>query len=257
MPTTTLSPFTDIPISPLLAALPKADLHLHQEERPRLDRIVARQRGRQPFDWRGWLPELMSETPAGMARLGGMFGPDASLALDGVAGDDPALVIAKIADLLEEGAADGATLIEVRCGPSEGGIVHPEFMALFREAERRVQARYPRLHAEAISFVLVTDDPARRGLWEQSFDASLRAAREGLAGIDFRVDPYHIEAGPEQWAVAYDWAARAVAAGLGVTVHVAEFSTANLAAALRVPGVSRLGHAVYAAASALAGRCGP
>jgi len=30
-------------------------------------------------------------------------------------------------------------------------------------------------------------------------------------------------------------------------VHAGEFSTANLAAALRVPGASRIGHAVYAA----------
>ena len=177
MPTTTLSPFTDIPVPLLVAALPKADLHLHQEERPRLDRIVARELGRRAFDWQGWLPELITETPAGMARLRALFAPDGALPLDDIAADDPELVIAKFADLLEEGAADGATLIEVRCGASAGGIGHPEFMALFREAERRVQARYPRLRAEAISFVLVSDDTAQHGLWEHCFEVSLRAAR--------------------------------------------------------------------------------
>src|SRR5262245_2320994 len=152
MPTTILSPLADYPVSPLLAALPKADLHLHQEELPRLDRIVARRQGRPAFDWRGWLPQLMAETPPGIERLRAFSTPDAALPLDGIAADDPELIVAKIVDLLEEGAADGATLIEVRCGPSPGGIVYPDFMALFREAERRVQARYPRLLAEAIGF---------------------------------------------------------------------------------------------------------
>lgn len=46
--------------------------------------------------------------------------------------------------------------------------------------------------------------------------------------------------------MAARWAERA-AAGLGITVHVGEFSPANLAAALRLPGLGRLGHAVHAA----------
>ena len=47
------------------------------------------------------------------------------------------------------------------------------------------------------------------------------------------------------WAVAYGWAERAARAGLGVTIHVGEFAAANCAAALRVPGLRRLGHAVH------------
>lgn len=61
------------------------------------------------------------------------------------------------------------------------------------------------------------------------------------------VFPYHTEAEPDLWAGVYRWAARAVDAGLGITVHSGEFSTANVAAALRVPGIQRLGHAVHAA----------
>jgi adenosine deaminase len=34
---------------------------------------------------------------------------------------------------------------------------------------------------------------------------------------------------------------------LGIAAHAGEFSTANLAAALRVPGLTRIGHATYAA----------
>jgi adenosine deaminase len=72
-------------------------------------------------------------------------------------------------------------------------------------------------------------------------------ASDGLAGIDFLIGPYDTEADPFLWETAYHWAERAAAVGLGITVHAGEFSTANLAAALRVPGISRLGHAVHAA----------
>lgn len=41
-------------------------------------------------------------------------------------------------------------------------------------------------------------------------------------------------------------AERVAQAGLGITVHVGEFSPANLRAALHIPGLKRLGHAVYA-----------
>jgi adenosine deaminase len=45
----------------------------------------------------------------------------------------------------------------------------------------------------------------------------------------------------------YRVAERAAACGLGVTAHAGEFSAANIIAALRTPGLTRLGHAVYAA----------
>jgi adenosine deaminase len=51
----------------------------------------------------------------------------------------------------------------------------------------------------------------------------------------------------------FDWeragriAARASDAGLGVTTHAGEFSPANIASALAIPGLTRLGHAVHAA----------
>ncbi len=165
-------------------------------------------------------------------------------------GDDPEDIIAKVADLLEEGAADGAVLVEVRFGAAGLALMRPDFMALFREAERRVQGRYPRLRAEAIGYLGLVSDPARLPATERQLDACLRLARDGLGGVDFRVDPYDTEADPALWATAYRWAGRAGDAGLGITVHAGEFSTANLAAALRVPGVTRIGHAVYAAADA-------
>ena len=42
-------------IDPLIVSLPKAELHLHQEDRARLDHVVARQAGRPLYDWRGWV----------------------------------------------------------------------------------------------------------------------------------------------------------------------------------------------------------
>ncbi|MHC5828849.1 MAG: hypothetical protein ACYT04_76330, partial [Nostoc sp.] len=45
---------------------------------------------------------------------------------------------------------------------------------------------------------------------------------------------------------AYHIAERAAAVGLSITAHAGEFSTANIAAALRVPGLTRIGHATQA-----------
>lgn len=226
----------EVAAAPWVAALPKVDLHLHQEQVPWLDRVLAEREGRAAYDWRGWARRLMAETPPGMPRLArlGEVRP-VPVELD----DDPELFVARIAALLEEEARDGAILVEVRCG--QESPLRPEFMALFREAERRVQARYPCLRAEVIVPLLLWFEPERL---ERVLAACLRLAREGLAGIDLLYRPYDTEA---EWSVARGVAERAVAAGLGVTAHAGEFSTANIAAAARLPGLTRLGHAVYAA----------
>jgi hypothetical protein len=41
-----IQPLADTPISTAISSLPKADLHVHQEEVARLDRVVARRQGR-------------------------------------------------------------------------------------------------------------------------------------------------------------------------------------------------------------------
>jgi adenosine deaminase len=66
-----------------------------------------------------------------------------------------------------------------------------------------------------------------------------------LRGIDLLYEPYDSEA---DWTAAYRIAERATAAGLGITAHAGEISTANIAAALRTPGLTRIGHATHAAA---------
>jgi adenosine deaminase len=233
----TLAPLDEIGIDPWIAALPKADLHVHQEQSPRLDRVLARGQGRPPYDWRGWAERLMAENAPGAARLQhiGVILPDT---LEADAAD--ATFIARVADLLEEAAADQAVLVEVRFGNDT--ILRPAFMELFREAERHVQMRYPQLRAEAIATLLLWHEPERL---ERIVAGCLRAANEGLRGIDLLYQPYDTEA---DWTRAYRITERAAAAGLGITAHAGEISTANIAAALRAPGLTRIGHATHAAA---------
>jgi adenosine deaminase len=242
----TVQSLVEIPIDPLIASLPKADLHLHQEDLARFERIVARRQGRLSHNWRESARRLMAETPPGESRLAGMYGPDAGLDFGGILADDPEYMIAKITDALEEGAADGAILVEIRFGLGSIALRRPDFMGLFREAERQAQSRYPQLCAEAIGFLSLVNDREYLQLTEQQLETCLRLAGEGLAGVDFRINPYDTEADPALWAIAYRMAERAVDAGLGITVHAGEFSAANLAAALQTPGLRRLGHAVYA-----------
>jgi adenosine deaminase len=240
MTTLALSPLADIPIPDWVAALPKADLHVHAEGEARLERVLARERGTQPVDRRRWVAHLLTNVPPGMPRLLAL-GDDRHFdratvdALDAV----PEYFIARIADLLEEGARDGAVLIEVTFGAAT--ILVPDFMALFREAERRVEARFPWLRAEAI---IAGTRPASDMWRDVQLPACLAAAREGLAGIHILPDPYD---GEMDWTPVYAWAERAADAGLGIAAHAGEFSTANIAAALGTPGLTRVGHAAYAA----------
>jgi adenosine deaminase len=188
----------------------------------------------------------MAERPPGLDRLGGVYEPDDELDLTGVQRSHPDTFVARVADVLSEAAADGAVLAQVRFGPTDAPP-WPELMPLFREAERRVRTRFPTFRAEAIGYVLMATEPARLQQAEDRLEAILAASALGLAGVDFSTDPYDTEANSALWAVISRWAERAAAAGLGITVHAGEFSPANLAAALRVPGLGRLGHAVHAA----------
>ncbi len=238
-------PLARLDVGPQIAALPKADLHLHQETRARQERIAARRAGRVPYDWRRWARRVWDEVPAGMPRLEAIFEPDSTLDLGPESLNRPDGIVGRLADTLEEAAADGAVLVEVRFGPNVAASP-PELMALFRVAEGRVRELYPRLRAQAIAYVLVTEDPTQQNAAERRVEACLEAAGEGLGGVDFSTRPYDVEAAPSLWATIYRLAERVSQAGLGVTVHVGEFSPANLRAALHVPGLKRLGHAVYA-----------
>lgn len=242
-----IQPLVDIPIPALIKALPKTDLHIHQEEVARLERVVACRQGRPPHDWRESAQRLMAKTSAGKNRLLDMYAPDSHLDLSGEPADDPEYIIATMTNALEEGATNGAMLLELRFGAGGLALTRPDFMTLFREAERRIQMRYPHFCAEAIGYLRLINDPAQLLTVERQLERCLQLADKGLAGLDLITAPYDTEANPALWAIAYDWAERAADAGLGITIHAGEFSTANLAAALKTPGLQRVGHAVYAA----------
>lgn len=245
-PRAPLGPLAEIAISPEVAALPKADLHLHQEVFPRLERIIARREGRAPYDWRAWARHVMEDVTPGRARLAAIYQPDEALGVDRSIDRDPELFVARIADVLEEAAADGTVYAEVRFG-ADRLVALPDFMALFRQAERRVQERYPHLRAEALGHLSLWDDLERLHAEGQKLEACLRAARDGFGGVDLLVNPYDATDDPALWHVAYDWAERAAAEGLGVTVHAGEFGTASVAAALQTPGLRRVGHGTHIA----------
>ncbi len=216
--------------------IPKADLHMHAETRARLDRLVSRRIDKAPQDWTEELKRL-ADLPPGMVRLEQYFavlsGNDQLDALH----LDNGVFKEWLEDLLLEVAAQGVVLVEVRFNAKWGP--RPGFMSLFREAESRVRDSYPSFFAEALVTGLWPTRPGAPG----AFQDCLRAADEGLAGIDFISIPYDREA---DWAEASRWASQALDAGLGITVHAGEVSAANIEAALRLPGVARLGHAVFA-----------
>jgi len=64
-----LEPLAELPMPPHIATLPKADIHIHQEWSPRLDEVLARQEGREPYKWRAWATSLMQTVSPGAARL--------------------------------------------------------------------------------------------------------------------------------------------------------------------------------------------
>ena len=82
--------------------MPKADLHLHQEVLPRLDRIVARQTGREQYDWRIHLPPVTDRTPPGFGRVGAMSALDRELEVDPVLADDPETFVLMMVDILKD-----------------------------------------------------------------------------------------------------------------------------------------------------------
>ncbi|MFY7070166.1 hypothetical protein ACOQFV_30280 [Nocardiopsis changdeensis] len=221
-----------------LALLPKADLHVHQEATRYLDLVLAEREGREPYDWAAWRRRLAAEVPPGRERLLriGSTQP-VPLALDA----DDELFVARFAALMRDHAAAGACYVEVRCG---GDVVTRDgFMSLFRRAERQVRAEYPRLRAEALAILVHgARDPRQTAAFAEG---CVRAADEGLAGVDFLYTPYDTEA---DWTPMYRLAERFAEAGLGITAHAGEVSTANIAAAAAMPGLTRIGHGVHAAA---------
>ncbi len=218
-----------------VAALPKIDLHIHSETAARIERLVARREGREPYDWERW-SETLTTLPPGEPRLKRMNGELDKDRWEALAAE-PEIFVARFEDAMLEAAREGAVYMEIRGG--WGTPVRPDFMKLFREAERRVRNLYPDFFAEAIACTWPKGDLA-----EAVFDSCLAAREDGLAGVDFLPDPYVEEA---DWTRAHEWEAEFSAAGLGITAHVGEMSLANVESALDTPGLTRLGHGIQVA----------
>ena len=212
---------------------------MHAETRARLDRLVSRRNGEAPHNWAEELRRL-ADLPHGMVRLEQVFSvlssPLDNERLDTL-NSNGEIFVEWLTEALEEAAVDGAVLTEVRFGAKWG--MRPGFMSLFREAESRVRDSHPTFFAEALVTGLWPTRPGALGVFEDS----VRAVDEGLGGIDFIPIPYDEEA---DWTEANRWASKAADAGLGITVHVGEVSPANIEAGLGLPGVKRLGHALFA-----------
>ena len=236
MMTPLLEPFAEIPIHPHIAALPKADIHIHQEWSPRLDRVLAKKEGREPYNWREWAASLMKTEPPGQARLRHISSHfPASLEADA----HPQNFVARVVNMLEEAAADGAVLVETRFGRDMAE--RPDCLTLFREAERQVQEQYPRFRAAAIPLVHLEWEAEKV---ERMVQTCIEWAGNKLTyGVDVFNHSYDTEA---DWSAAYRTAERLAGAGLGITVHVAEVAPVNVASVLQMPGIKRLGHATHA-----------
>ena len=149
--------------------------------------------------------------------------------------DTDATFVERIIDALFESAEAGSRYTELRFGTD--AVLRPGFMRMFRQAEDSVRRSYPRFRAEAVINVLLWYEPRRL---HRIIDACEAAADEGLAGIDLLHIPYAVEA---DWRHARHIVESARDAGLGVTVHAGEFSTANIEAVASIEGVTRIGHA--------------
>lgn len=189
-----------------LTGLPKADLHVHQEAARYLDLILAEREGREPYDWAAWRRQLAADVPPGQERLR-WIGSVQPVPIEHDADDE--LFVGRFAALMRDHAEAGACYVEIRCG---GEVVTRDgFMELFRQAEQQVRVDHPSLHAEALAIVInAAEDPERADAYT---DGCVRAASEGLAGVDFLYSPYGTEA---DWTPMYRLAHRLAEAGLGI-----------------------------------------
>lgn len=223
---------SDLP--PNIAVLPKADLHLHQERLARV-RQLASVRGQQPHDdWGEWRTTVQ-RLPPGLPRLEALWQVGSSHDRR----DDATGRLARFQLALAEAARAGAVLAELRVGNEL--LLWPHLLATFREAELQVHADHPSFHAELVGTIKMWANEVEL---DSVVSACGKLAREGLGGIDLLYQPYTEEA---SWSTMYRTAGRLAEAGLGVTAHAGEFSTANVAAALGTPGITRIGHGLHAA----------
>ena len=234
-----LAPLAEVEIGPAIAALPKADIHVHAESSARLEQVLVERTGRRSTDWRRRAHELMRDLPPGMPRLE-TWGPDFPLPRSWVdeVNDKPGYLEAQIGRVLAEAAADGALLVEVMFGART--ILRADFLDRFAASLATVRHRFPQFHAVPLLVAQTTADWAATML-----PRCLAAARRGLAGLNILPTSRMTNRQIGRWYTA----GRNVRAdaGLGISAHAGEFGALHLAEALEVPGLTRIGHALAAA----------
>ena len=233
-----MAPLSKVEVAPTIAALPKADIHVHAESGARLEQVIAQRTGRRATDWHAKALALMRDLPPGMARLETWI-PDLPFPRSWVdeVDDSTDYLEARIQRVLLEAAADGAVLVEVMFGART--ILRGDFLDRFAASLAAVRDRYRQFHAVPLVVAPVTEEWAATLL-----PRCLTAARHGLAGLNIMPVPYDQ---PADWSVVHGWAERARDAGLGIAAHAGEFGALHLAEALEVPGLTRIGHALAAA----------
>ena len=142
-----IAPLAEVETAPTIAALPKADIHVHAESSARLEQVLVERTGRRSTDWRSRARELMRDLPPGMPRLE-TWGPDFPFPrawVDEMADRNPGYLEAQIGRVLVEAAADGALLVEVMFGART--ILRDDFLDRFAAAVAAVRDRFPQFHA--------------------------------------------------------------------------------------------------------------
>jgi len=170
--------------------------------------------------------------PPGPGRLAQMQGPMPNSVRDAYL-DQREYSLLVLEACLESAAASGAILAELRVGANAS--TQPGFIEHFRSAEARVRTRHPEFTAVAILSGLWPSRPGH----QECIEACLEAGPLAFGGVDFIPFPYEDEV---DWVPAYAAAERLHGAGFGITAHAGEFTTAYLAPALELPGLTRLGH---------------
>jgi adenosine deaminase len=147
--------------------------------------------------------------------------------------DQPDISRLVLAACVGSAGDSGAVLAEFRVGANAS--IQPGFVENFRAAASGTAGRHPGFTAVAVLSGLW---PGRPGAME-CIEACLELGPTAFGGVDFIPFPYEEDVA---WSGTYSAAERLHAAGFGVTIHAGEFSEKHLAAAIELPGLSRIGH---------------
>ncbi|MDR7544166.1 MAG: adenosine deaminase [Armatimonadota bacterium] len=228
---------TDLPLSSIIAGLPKAELHLHLETSLRLRRLLW-QRDEDPAVEH---PHLVADPSlfSGYDRLRRLRYASRT----GRIGDGAytrANIAAITAELIREVAAQSVRHVEIRVGGRRGFALLGVRGMLEAMAEGADGARPPHL-----SYGFIVTAVRERGPQEAAALVEAAAACRDchVVGVDLAGDEENYPP-----ALFVEAANRARDAGLGITIHAGEFTgPAGIWTAVYQLGATRIGHGIRAA----------